>query len=225
MDTSSTSHVKELNFSPVKSPAVHDKNSASVQIASDSAASWHNNMQNWTAANNDGCIIIKNIINLKLEANFQSDEAEDDLFDDDGRVVGDAAAAMFPEGLVKQCKQLDDIIQTMENILQLMKDLTVKLSSVSDAHTVQEKSNNNRNNNNPLMLTWPGHIFHETSSKLEEMYSKELEVKHVIAQSIAHCSQKHMLMFYLTAWRHQPYVREPTSKILLQALLQETGVN
>ena len=62
----------------------------------------------------------------------------------------------------------------------------------------------------------------DTSRELQEMYAKEVKLKQTIVENVAYTNDRDLLMFYTASWVHQPYI-EHKSKILLEALLVETG--
>ena len=58
--------------------------------------------------------------------------------------------------------------------------------------------------------------------ELQEMYSKELDVKRTIVQDIAHHQNRDILMTYMSTWQHQPYIEDRATTIL-ESMLHETG--
>ena len=62
----------------------------------------------------------------------------------------------------------------------------------------------------------------DSSVELQEMYSKELDVKRTIVQDIAHNKNRDILMLYISTWQHQPYIEDQATTIL-ESMLQESG--
>lgn len=54
------------------------------------------------------------------------------------------------------------------------------------------------------------------------MYLKECELKQVIYENVCHAVSRDSVMFYTSAWVHQPYIEE-RAELLLQSMLTETG--
>ena len=54
------------------------------------------------------------------------------------------------------------------------------------------------------------------------MYQKEWKLKHSIYENICHAISRDSVMFYTSAWVHQPYIQE-RAELLLQSMLNETG--
>jgi len=61
--------------------------------------------------------------------------------------------------------------------------------------------------------------FHE----VYRMYSKELELKHCITENICHATNRDVVMFYSSAWIHQPNIDTSKATLLLESMLLETG--
>lgn len=62
----------------------------------------------------------------------------------------------------------------------------------------------------------------EVSRKLCDMYQKELLLKRMITEELAHAADHDLILSYLSMWLHQPYV-ETNSTMLLESMLLETG--
>ena len=63
----------------------------------------------------------------------------------------------------------------------------------------------------------------EVIGEICKAYKKELEVKRIVKENIAHSSTKQELKYYIITWVHQPYIDTQTD-FLLESLLQETGL-
>lgn len=60
----------------------------------------------------------------------------------------------------------------------------------------------------------------DTFSAIHTMYKKEHSLKQKLVQFVAHAETRNTLMFYLSAWSHEPYLN---CNDLLESLLFETG--
>lgn len=54
------------------------------------------------------------------------------------------------------------------------------------------------------------------------MYRKEIEWKTTIKEELCLCTDKNTLIFYSTAWVHQPYI-DKSVNLNFEAMLKETG--
>lgn len=60
------------------------------------------------------------------------------------------------------------------------------------------------------------------AEEISVMYLKECELKQVIYENVCHAVSRDSVMFYTSAWVHQPYIEE-RAELLLQSMLTETG--
>lgn len=54
------------------------------------------------------------------------------------------------------------------------------------------------------------------------MYQQEFKLKDQLYQNIAHTTDRNVMMFYTSAWLHEPYI-EDNKTLLLESMLLETG--
>lgn len=100
-----------------------------------------------------------------------------------------------------------------------MSSLTSSLKGVCDLEWHQ---NNQAWSAEPLFQTWQTNRFHEVSEELLLMYQKEFKLKDELYQNIAHTTDRNVMMFYTSAWLHEPYI-EDNKTLLLESMLLETG--
>lgn len=60
------------------------------------------------------------------------------------------------------------------------------------------------------------------AEEISAMYQKEWKLKQVIYENVCHAISRDSVMFYTSAWVHQPYI-EDRVELLLQSMLTETG--
>lgn len=60
------------------------------------------------------------------------------------------------------------------------------------------------------------------AEEISAMYLRECELKQVIYENVCHAVSRDSVMFYTSAWVHQPYIEE-RAELLLQSMLTETG--
>ena len=63
----------------------------------------------------------------------------------------------------------------------------------------------------------------EVSEEIVNAYSKEIEVKFIVKENIAHVNTKDELLMFSALWTHQPYV-EDSLDYSLESMLKETGL-
>nr|XP_036847582.1 cyclin-dependent kinase 2-interacting protein isoform X4 [Manis javanica]XP_036847583.1 cyclin-dependent kinase 2-interacting protein isoform X4 [Manis javanica]XP_036847584.1 cyclin-dependent kinase 2-interacting protein isoform X4 [Manis javanica] len=132
-------------------------------------------------------------------------------------------AEKMPPGYCKELEKLCEELQTTFDGLTKIQVKMEKLSSTTKGicelenyHYGEEKKRP------PLFHTWPTAHFWEVSSRLADMYRKELLLKHAITEELAHTADSDLALCYLSMWLHQPYV-ESDSRLLLEGMLLETG--
>lgn len=65
-------------------------------------------------------------------------------------------------------------------------------------------------------------VAEDSSRFLLRCFSRELKLKQLILQELAHAATSDLCMVYLSCWLHQPFV-PPQARLTLEALLLETG--
>lgn len=194
-------------FSPHKSPVpqVEQQQSGrnltgSVRKLKDTAADIHNLLSKWSSLNNQGLPIISDISNIKLQVLFKQDSNEEEL-----------NVPLLPLTLEPKCEALLLVTESMEKIVKKLEAFTASVRGIQALM---------KNQDDVLFKGWSIQHFVDNFDALHKMYDKELRLKQKIAQNVAHADSRDMLMFYSTAWLHQPYV---DSALLIEMLLLETG--
>ena len=66
-------------------------------------------------------------------------------------------------------------------------------------------------------------VLSETKTRvILSMYTKEMETKKAITENICHVKDRNTMMFYTSAWIHQPFI-EDSCTLIIEAMLLETG--
>uniref|UniRef100_A0A8D0GST9 Cyclin dependent kinase 2 interacting protein n=1 Tax=Sphenodon punctatus TaxID=8508 RepID=A0A8D0GST9_SPHPU len=191
--------------------------SVSARKIKDNAADWHNLMMKWETLNDNGFATANKIVNVKIATQFKDNNLEiecDSIASDSGKQLPD-----YNEELEQCCTQLLETLENMSKIQMKMEKLSTTTKGICDLETYNYREGASRP---PLFHTWPTTYFYEVSLKLSEMYKKELQLKQVIVQEIAHTVDQDLMMVYLSAWLYQPYI-ENSNKLLLESMLLETG--
>ncbi|XP_022090591.1 cyclin-dependent kinase 2-interacting protein-like [Acanthaster planci] len=202
---------------PTKSPSAPLQGSA--RIIKDHCADWHNYIDKWIGLNEKGLAVVKQIVTAKLQAHESSEVAT--MTEKATNVETDshvATATHMPEGLDDLCVELTSIYISMEKLVHKMAAITKHLQGVSE----MERNFSESGGEQPFFQTWPVHLFWETSSRLGNMYAKELSLKKAIVEDVAHTSSRDVLMTYTSAWLHQPYIDDEAT-VILESMLRETG--
>ncbi|XP_013404602.1 cyclin-dependent kinase 2-interacting protein [Lingula anatina] len=200
-----------IQVCPTRSPQAGNL-TGSARKVKDSAADWHNHVQSWNALSSKGMSIINKIANLKLETIFNSTSSADDEEDSVTRNT-----FSMPEELETWCKALDTVLEGMNKIVKKLEIVTAALKGVRDLEWHRCVGGAE-----PLFQTWPIEEFYNASEELLAMFNRELELKTTIVQNVAHVQNRETLMFYTSAWLHQPYI-DKNADILIQSMVVETG--
>uniref|UniRef100_UPI00398F861E cyclin-dependent kinase 2-interacting protein n=1 Tax=Pristiophorus japonicus TaxID=55135 RepID=UPI00398F861E len=187
----------------------------SARKIKDNAADWHNFMLKWETLNDTGFSIANKIVNIKL-----SNQRESEAFEvEDTSVNCGKASFQYNKELEECCTELLNVLDKMIKVALKMERLSATMKGIHDLDNYQYGETGREL---PLFHTWPTKYFYEISVQLSEMYNKELQLKSVIVQEIAHTSSCDLMMMQLSAWLYQPYIEEK-ARLLIESMLLETG--
>uniref|UniRef100_H3A9L2 Cyclin dependent kinase 2 interacting protein n=1 Tax=Latimeria chalumnae TaxID=7897 RepID=H3A9L2_LATCH len=184
----------------------------------DSAADWHNFTLKWENWNESGFTVANKIVNIKLSRQTESDKKLEMEYDGVNLNLKPKQSDYNKE--LEGC--CNELISTLENMAKLelkMQKLTSTIKGICD---LEAYHHGKMGSEVPLFHTWVTTYFYEVSSKLSEMFKKELQLKQTIVQEIAHTDDRDLMMVYLSSWLYQPYIEE-NYKLLLESMLLETG--
>ncbi|XP_030071132.1 cyclin-dependent kinase 2-interacting protein [Microcaecilia unicolor] len=202
---------KSPGFVTPKRPAL----SVSARKIKDNAADWHNLIQKWDSLNDSGFNIANKIVNMKMNTHFIDTKLEihcDNSSAQSGNICSNN------EELQQCCTELLHSLEKMGKIQMKMAKLSSTFKGICDLQTYQHGDIQRT----PLFHTWPIPYFYEISLKMSEMYKQEWLLKEIIMQELAHNTDQDLMMVYLSAWLHQPYL-ENNIRVLLESMLLETG--
>ncbi|GCB73783.1 cyclin-dependent kinase 2-interacting protein [Scyliorhinus torazame] len=198
-------------------PRKTDLNSA--RKIKDNAADWHNFMLKWEVFNNTGFSIANRIVNMKLSNQRESEIMREAFEGEDANSNLGMSNFQYNKELQECCTELLDILDKMIKLELKMEKLCTTTKGIVDLDTYQYGESGRKM---PLFHTWPIKYFYEISVQLTEMYKKELQLKRIIVQEIAHTSSPDLMMVELSAWLYQPYIEEK-ARLLTESMLLETG--
>ncbi|XP_068959848.1 cyclin-dependent kinase 2-interacting protein isoform X3 [Petaurus breviceps papuanus] len=124
----------------------------------------------------------------------------------------------FNEELEMLCKELHDTLENLAKVQVKMEKLT---STTKGICNLENYHRGNGNYQTPLFHTWPTTYFYEVSHKLSEMYKKEILLKRIIVEELAHATNQDLILSYLSMWLYQPYIEN--SRLEVESMLFETG--
>ncbi|XP_041070351.1 cyclin-dependent kinase 2-interacting protein [Carcharodon carcharias] len=199
-------------------PRKKDMNNSARKIK-DIAADWHNFMLKWETFNDTGFSIANKIVNIKLSNQRESGIRLEAFEGEDANSNLGKANFQYNTELEECCTELLNILDKMVKLVLKMERLCATMKGILDLDTYQYGETGREM---PLFHTWPTKYFCEISVELTEMYKKELQLKHVIVQEIAHTSSCDLMMVELSAWLYQPYIEEKAT-LLSESMLLETG--
>ncbi|KAJ8308101.1 hypothetical protein KUTeg_012975 [Tegillarca granosa] len=185
----------------------------SARKLKDTAVDIHNLAQKWTKYNNEGSSIVSSVANVKLQ---NVEKTDDDT--DQSQEFPKEKMSLELESL---CTELTELIQKMEKLALKFEAIVNMCKGLNELESYQMKQEN-KEGSKVLFQTWTLEDFESTIQELYSMYKTELQVKKSVLQNICHTEHKNVLMFYVAAWVHQPYI-EDRSKLLLESMLIETG--
>ncbi|XP_063958934.1 cyclin-dependent kinase 2-interacting protein-like [Lytechinus pictus] len=219
--SSRRAHKSNTDNNTGASPSGHQqqKLQGSARVIKDHCADWHNHIEKWNGMNDAGFDIINKIINLKLQ--YKSDR--ESKLDVQTRTKSEVEFLSelndgMPEGLETLCEQLTAIHTSMTTLMSKMASITKHFQGVEKL----EQKKKSDQDASPLFTSWSVGKFVQASQHLQEMYQKELEVKKVIVEDVAHHDNRDIMMMYASSWLHQPYI-EDDAIVTLESMLIETG--
>ncbi|XP_004483595.1 cyclin-dependent kinase 2-interacting protein [Dasypus novemcinctus] len=204
---------KTLGIAAPRKPVL----SVSARRIKDNAADWHNLILKWDTLNDAGFATANNIANLKISllaedktelenSSLASERSEEKVLPD------------YNKELEALCEDLQATLDSLTKIQMKMEKLSSTTKGICDLETYHYGEDNKRP---PLFHTWPTAHFYAASRRLSDMYRKELLLKRVVVEELAHTTDRSLTLSYLSMWLHQPYV-ESDSKLLLESMLLET---
>ena len=188
-------------ISPGKSP-LQGNLTGTPRKVKDTCADWFNCVQKWQALNTKGFNIASEIANIKLSSVLSTEEGN---------------KVTMPTEMAPLCEKLGEVYNSLEKIYNKMVSLTVTLQGVYNLEVHQSVDLE------PMFHTWTVDRFADTSKQLSDMYKKELEVKNIIVENIAHATDRNLMMFHTAAWLHEGYITED-STFMLESMLKECGL-
>ncbi|XP_027705075.1 cyclin-dependent kinase 2-interacting protein [Vombatus ursinus] len=191
--------------------------SVSARKIKDNAADWHNLLLKWETLNNMGFSVANKIGNIKISA-LTEDKVE---LECNSIASGFHSQKVYPkynEELEMLCKELHD---TLENLAKVQVKMEMLTSTTKGICNLENYHRGNGNYQTPLFHTWPTAYFYEVSHKLSEMYKKEILLKRIIVEELAHATNQDLILSYLSVWLYQPYVEN--SRLDVESMLLETG--
>ncbi|XP_072486277.1 cyclin-dependent kinase 2-interacting protein isoform X2 [Notamacropus eugenii] len=124
----------------------------------------------------------------------------------------------YNEELEMLCKELHDTLENLAKVQVKMEKLT---STTKGICNLENYHRGNGKYQTPLFHTWPTTYFYEVSHKLSEMYKKEILLKRIIVEELAHATNQDLILSYLSMWLYQPYIEN--SRLDVESMLLETG--
>ncbi|XP_036606499.1 cyclin-dependent kinase 2-interacting protein [Trichosurus vulpecula] len=191
--------------------------SVSARKIKDNAADWHNLLLKWETLNNMGFSIANKIGNIKISA-FTEDKVEPECNSIASGIHSPKEHPKYNEELEMLCKELHDTLENLAKVQVKMEKLTSTTKGICNLENYHRR---NGNDQTPLFHTWPTTYFYEVSHKLSEMYKKEILLKRIIVEELAHATNQDLILSYLSMWLYQPYVEN--SRLDVESMLLETG--
>ncbi|XP_078090212.1 cyclin-dependent kinase 2-interacting protein isoform X2 [Mustelus asterias] len=176
-------------------------------------------MLKWEEFNNTGFAIANKIVNMKLSNQRESEIKLEELEEEDANPNLGKLNFQYSKELEECCTELLNILDKMIKLVLKMERLCTTTKGILDLDTHQYGESGREM---PLFHTWPTKYFYEISLQLTEMYKKELQLKRIIVQEIAHTNNSDLMMVELSAWLYQPYIEEK-ARLLNESMLLETG--
>lgn len=198
-------------FSPVRvsnSPKSTNKTAnltGNERQVKDGCADIYNAVQKWSKINREGTDVITEMANIRISFLLQSNEDYAERPDNSSDL-----------------QKLESLCDDLHSCVQKLKKIVLKMKAVANKfHGVQNLSQY-KNDCDVMFQTWLTKDFASAAEEISVMYLKECELKQVIYENVCHAVSRDSVMFYTSAWVHQPYIEE-RAELLLQSMLTETG--
>uniref|UniRef100_A0A224XKI6 Putative cyclin-dependent kinase 2-interacting protein n=1 Tax=Panstrongylus lignarius TaxID=156445 RepID=A0A224XKI6_9HEMI len=190
-------------YTPVEvqdSPAKKQKGNltGTPRIVHDSSADLYNHIQEWNGAHLTGVSVINEICNGKII-----------------HLNSTNVTSVYPPGLEELCNHLQDVCNKLIAVVHNIKEVKNHLEGLM-------KLNEMKNIVSPVFTTWQIQEYVELSTKIYDMYAKELKMKHYIKENIGHAKYEENVLLYQTIWVQQPYIEN--LDLLIEAMLKETSL-
>lgn len=119
-------------------------------------------------------------------------------------------------------QKLESLCEDLHSCVQKLKKLVLKMKAVANKFNGVQNLSQYKNDCDVMFQTWLTKDFASAAEEISVMYLKECELKQVIYENVCHAVSRDSVMFYTSAWVHQPYIEE-RAELLLQSMLTETG--
>ncbi|XP_011446802.3 cyclin-dependent kinase 2-interacting protein [Magallana gigas] len=198
-------------FSPVRvsnSPKSTNKTAnltGNERQVKDGCADIYNAVQKWSKINREGTDVITEMANIRISFLLQSNEDYAERPDNSSDL-----------------QKLESLCEDLHSCVQKLKKLVLKMKAVANKFNGVQNLSQYKNDCDVMFQTWLTKDFASAAEEISVMYLKECELKQVIYENVCHAVSRDSVMFYTSAWVHQPYIEE-RAELLLQSMLTETG--
>lgn len=198
-------------FSPVRvsnSPKSSNKTAnltGNERQIKDGCADIYNAVQKWSKINREGTDVITEMANIRISFLLQSNEDYAERPDNSSDL-----------------QKLESLCEDLHSCVQKLKKLVLKMKAVANKFNGVQNLSQYKNDCDVMFQTWLTKDFASAAKEISVMYLKECELKQVIYENVCHAVSRDSVMFYTSAWVHQPYIEE-RAELLLQSMLTETG--
>lgn len=198
-------------FSPVRvsnSPKSTNKTAnltGNERQVKDGCADIYNAVQKWSKINREGTDVITEMANIRISFLLQSSEDYAERPDNSSDL-----------------QKLESLCEDLHSCVQKLKKLVLKMKAVANKFNGVQNLSQYKNDCDVMFQTWLTKDFASAAEEISVMYLKECELKQVIYENVCHAVSRDSVMFYTSAWVHQPYIEE-RAELLLQSMLTETG--
>lgn len=171
----------------------------------DGCADIYNAVQKWSKINREGTDVITEMANIRISFLLQSSEDNAERPDNSSDL-----------------QKLESLCEDLHSCVQKLKKLVLKMKAVANKFNGVQNLSQYKNDCDVMFQTWLTKDFASAAEEISVMYLKECELKQVIYENVCHAVSRDSVMFYTSAWVHQPYIEE-RAELLLQSMLTETG--
>lgn len=171
----------------------------------DGCADIYNAVQKWSKINREGTDVITEMANIRISFLLQSNEDYAERPDNSSDL-----------------QKLESLCEDLHSCVQKLKKLVLKMKAVANKFNGVQNLSQYKNDCDVMFQTWLTKDFASAAEEISVMYLKECELKQVIYENVCHAVSRDSVMFYTSAWVHQPYIEE-RAELLLQSMLTETG--